>query len=320
MIRFPNSPEQAAGDAGVIRAGGTDLQELRHKGIVAGDLVDLRDVSGMSGVSVTAAGGLRIGALTTCAELAANPMVQASYPALAQAAGGLATPQIRARATIGGNLLQRNRCWYFRHPDLKCLKRGGSACLARQGDHLFHSVFDLGPCAAPHASTVAMALLAQGATVGVVGQDERSVPELLGDGSDPTRDNAIEPGELISHVTLPPPNVGEHAAYFRAISRARAEWPLVEVCARIFVLDGVVIDALVALGGVAPVPLIAAKVAQELVGHRVDHIAAASASASHGAAPLPMTAYKVPLIAAAVESAFAAALDGPAVQALPAGE
>lgn len=320
MIRFPTSPQQAAGDPGVIRAGGTDLQELRHKGIVAGDLVDLRDVTGLREISVTETGGLRVGALVTCAQLATDPRVQASYPALAQAAGGLATPQIRARATVGGNLLQRNRCWYFRHPDLTCLKRGGSSCLARQGDHLFHSVFDLGPCAAPHASTLAMALLAQGATVGIVGQDERTVPELLGDGSDPTRDNAIEPGELLSHVTLPPPNVGEHAAYFRAISRARAEWPLVEVCARVFVLDGVVIDAVVALGGVAARPLLASKVAQDLVGQPVSQIPAACAGAADGAAPLPMTGYKVPLLAAAVESAFTAALDGPAVQAVAVGE
>ena len=119
----------------------------------------------MTGIAWDAAGAARIGASTTIAAIAADARIAAAYPGIAAAAGGLATPQIRHLATLGGNLAQRSRCWYYRNPHIACLKKGGGACPAREGNHLYGVVFDLGPCVAPHPSTMATALLAYEAKV-----------------------------------------------------------------------------------------------------------------------------------------------------------
>ncbi len=153
MIRFPTKLDDASTTDGVIRAGSTDLMERRRLGLADGPLVDLRDLPGLDQIDWDA-GGAKVGARVTIAAFAADPKIQAAYPGLAAAAGGLATPQIRAVATMGGSLLQRSRCWYYRNPEQQCLKKGGDRCLARAGDHLYHSCFDLGPCVAVHPSTI----------------------------------------------------------------------------------------------------------------------------------------------------------------------
>lgn len=311
MIVFPTRLADATGHEGEIRAGATDLQERRRLGLAGGALVDLRDVT--EARDIAAAGdGLRIGALATIAALADHAQVRAAYPALALAAGGLATPQIRAVATVAGNLLQRSRCWYFRAPESTCLKKGGAMCQARAGDHLYHACFDLGPCVAVHPSTLAMALLTYDAKVGIVGGAPRSIGELLGDGSDPRRENRLAPGEVIESVLLPAPAAGERGAYVRAIARARAEWPLVEVGARLGVHDGKIAWAAVAAGGVAPVPLRLGAVEAALVGRAaaIEGLADAAAAATDGAKPLPMTGYKLELLQGAVLEAIERALAG----------
>ena len=157
----------------------------------------------------------------------------ADYPALALTAAGLATPQVRAAATIGGNLLQRTRCWYFRHPHTTCFKSGGDGCPARDGRHLYGVAFDTAPCVHPHPSSLAMALLTYAATVDTTQRRSLAVGDVLGDGSDPSRDHLLADDEVLTHVTLPPPAAGERAAYFRSISRFEAEWPLVEAVCRV---------------------------------------------------------------------------------------
>ncbi|WP_461320452.1 FAD binding domain-containing protein [Bradyrhizobium elkanii] len=141
-----------------FRAAGTDLSERRRSGLSCGAIIDLGPDT--IGVVWNADGSARIGALTTIAAIASDPRLAEAYPGIAAAAQGLATPQIRHMATLGGNLAQRSRCWYFRNPQIACLKKGGADCPARSGNHLYHVTFDLGPCVAPHPSTMAMALLA----------------------------------------------------------------------------------------------------------------------------------------------------------------
>lgn len=308
MIRLPTTEAQvlAALVGAELRAGGTDLMERRAQGVSRGPLVDLQRAGRPTGLSFVGP-GLQIEAATTLAALAADPRVRAGYPGLAAAAGGLATPQIRERATLGGSLAQRVRCWYYRNPSFTCLKKGGDLCLARAGDHLFHVVIDQGPCAAPHPSTVGMALLAYGATVDVQsakGSRVLSMSELFGKGADPTRENTLQDGELIRAVSLPPPLTGERAAYFRAIHRARAEWPLVEVISRLVLTANKVSFARVAVGGVANTPLELPAVEAALLGQGADGFAAAAARAAEGASPLPMTAYKVELLRASVLEAL----------------
>lgn len=315
MIAFPKTVAQAVAGEGTLRAGGTDLQERRHSGIASGPLVDLRDVGDLDTIELQDDGSLRIGARVTAQQLAADEQVQRGWPGVAAAAGGLATPAIRSRATVGGNLVQQVRCWYYRGPDTVCLKKGGVACLARQGDHLFHSCFDRGPCVAPHPSTLAAAFLAFDATVEVAadGAEPRTLtmPELTGDGTDPTRCHTLVDGELITHVTLPPAVDGEHSAYFRATSRSRAEWPLVEVVVRLAMGDeGKVVSSRVVLGGVANTPLDRPECAVQL-DHRPpqpDNLARAAEIAARGATPLPMTRYKVRIVPGAVLEALERAL------------
>jgi xanthine dehydrogenase YagS FAD-binding subunit len=288
--------------AAEFRASGTDLMERRRSGVSYGALIDIPPSPGMTGIAWDSAGAARIGAMTSIAAIAGDARLKAAYPGVASAAQGLATPQIRRVATLGGNLAQRSRCWYFRNPHFDCLKKGGSACPAREGAHLYGVAFDLGPCVAPHPSTVAAALLAYDATVRTNQRPHLTIGQLLGDGSNGAADHALEPGELIEAIELPPPVAGERAAYKRAIGRAYAEWPLAELVARVAVADGVFRLVRLAAGGVAPVPirLNGAEAAAHGAPVSPATISAAARAASAGAKPLPMTAYKLDLLAGLV--------------------
>lgn len=302
MIRFPANVDDALGHEGEFRAGGTDLQERRHLGISSGALVDLRDIADLDRIEAGPTGGLRIGAKVPMAVLATDSRISAGYPGLARAAGSLATPQIREVGTLAGNLLQRSRCWYYRNPHARCLKNGGTACLARTGDHLLHACFERSACVAVHPSTLGMVALAYEAMLRIGGAPHRSVEALYGDGADPRREHTLEAGALLTHVDLPPALPQEQAAYFRAISRSRSEWPLVEAIVRLWIEADRVKAARVAVGGVAAVPLRLRRVEEALTGKPPDDASfgAAAKLASAGASPLEGTRYKVGLLEATV--------------------
>lgn len=283
--------------AAEFRAAGTDLSERRSSGVSSGPLIDLSPGPDTIGMHWADDGSLRIGAFTTIATIAADVRLAAAYPGIAASAQGLATPQIRHLATLGGNLAQRTRCWYFRNPHIACLKKGGAECRARSGNHLYHVAFDLGPCVAPHPSTMAAALLAYDAKIATDRRSSLAIGDLLGDGAS-ARDNALQPGEMIRSVELGVPLQGERALYKRAISRTHAEWPLVEVCARAVVRDGAFQFVRLAAGGIAPVPLRLTAAEAALQGQPADigTIVVASERATSGAKPLPMTGYKLDLL------------------------
>jgi xanthine dehydrogenase YagS FAD-binding subunit len=285
------------------------LQVRRALRIDTGPLCDLRDLPGLDAIE-SVAEGTRVGARVPIATIASHAMLAAPYPAFALAAGGLATPQIRAVATLGGNLLQHVRCWYYLHPEFRCLKRGGRECFARTGDHLYSSCFDLGPCVAPHPSTMGLALLAYDAQVEIHRRASMSAPAFFGDGSDPRHENRMPDGHVLTSVLLPPPLFGERAAYVRAIARSRAEWPLVEVLARVVVESGAIRYARVAMGGVANIPMRLASVEAALEGSpsNAATLERAASIASDGANPLPMTKYKVELVRGTVLDALERAL------------
>ena len=292
------SSATSAGSAPEFRAAGTDLSERRRSGVSWGPIVDLLVTSGTIGIDWAADGSARIGAFTTIAAIASDERIRNAYPGIVAAAQGLATPQIRHLATLGGNLAQRSRCWYFRNPQIGCLKKGGSDCPARSGNHLYHAAFDLGPCVAPHPSTMAMALLAYDATIATDRRSRLSLPDLIGNGTNGAADHALEPGERIEVISLPAPLASERACYKRAISRSYAEWPLVEVCARAVVSGGIFQHVRIAAGGVAPVPLrlTACQAALEGKPANAEIIAQAAQLATSGAKPLPMTGYKLELL------------------------
>jgi xanthine dehydrogenase YagS FAD-binding subunit len=248
-------------------------------------------------------GGVRIGAATTVGAIAADPRIAAAYPGLGAAAGGLATPQIRRVATLGGNLAQRSRCWYYRNPHIPCFKKGAAVCPARAGNHLYGVVFDLGPCVAPHPSTLAAALLAYEARVNTNHRVGISLETLCGDGSDPTADHALSDGEIILSVELPAPLPGERGLYKRCIGRALAEWPLVEVVARLVISTGSIAHLRLAAGGVAPVPirLTRAEAVAQGAPACAQTIANCAAAAIANAKPLASTGYKLALLRGLVQ-------------------
>lgn len=306
MSRIPTTIGEATAAHGEFRAAGTDLQQRLRSGVSSGPVVDLRQLASLSGISWDPDGRASIGALSSIASLASDAKLARAYPGLTQSAAALATPQIRSAGTVGGNLLQRNRCWYFRHPGTSCFKKGGNSCPARDGNHLFSSCFDLGACVAPHPSTLGMALFAYEAHVEVAGTGMRPVGALYGDGSDERRDHQLGAQELLTMVLMPAPLAGERAAYFRAAARAAAEWPLAEAVARLVVSGGRIVFARVAVGGVAPIPLRREQVEAALVGQPAngETLHRAAALARDGARPLPMTAYKVDVLCATVQQAL----------------
>ena len=281
-----------------FRAAGTDLSERRRTGVSRGPIVDLIASSETTGIVWGADGAARIGAAISIAAVAADAQVVRAYPGLAAAAGGLATPQIRHLATVGGNLAQRSRCWYFRNPHFSCFKKGGSECPSRSGNHLYGVAFDLGPCVAPHPSTLAAALLAYDAKVATDKRSGLSIADVLGDGKNGASDHALQAGEAITSIQLPAPLANERAFYRRAISRTHAEWPLVEVVVRAVVAGGRFETVAVAAGGIAPVPLRLTNVERASIGQPATEATVESAAkgATAGANPLPMTGYKLDLL------------------------
>lgn len=284
-----------------FRAAGTDLSERRRSGVSKGPVIDLV-LPGDDGIVWGADGAATIGAFATIETIATDKRIKEAYPGVAATALGLATPQIRHLATIGGNLAQRSRCWYFRNPHIACLKKGGSDCPARTGNHLYSVAFDLGPCVAPHPSSMAAALLAYDAVVTTDRRKEISIEELLGYSSDGRADHALQPGETIRSITLPAPLAGERARYKRAISRSYAEWPLVEICARAVIADGQFKFVRIAAGGIAPRPLRLTVSEAALEGRPPTEATIANAAklAADGAKPLPMTGYKLELLSGLV--------------------
>jgi xanthine dehydrogenase YagS FAD-binding subunit len=284
-------------------AGGTDLSERRRSGLSRGALIGLSPSPDMDGISWGPNGDATIGALTTIEAIATDVRIAAAYPGLAAAAKALATPQIRRQATLGGNLAQRSRCWYYRDPQVSCFKKGGSNCPARTGNHLYGVVFDLGPCVAPHPSTLAAALLSYGAKIATDRRVGLTIEQFLGDGSNGAEDNLLEGGELIKRVELPSPMQGERALYRRAISRAYAEWPLVEVVVRAVIVDRAFQFVSLTAGGVAPVPLELTAAAAAVGGKAVSpaNIRLASEHSIREASPLKMSFYKLDLLKGLVQ-------------------
>jgi xanthine dehydrogenase YagS FAD-binding subunit len=310
MITIAKQMGEALQAEGEYRAGGTDLQARRRLGLSRGAIVDIRFLKGQDEISWGAEDALSLGTLVTLHQIATDPKVRQLYPGLALSAGGLATPQIRHMATLGGALLQHTRCPYYRQPAFRCFKKGGEGCPARDGNNPNGVVFDLGPCVYPHPSTMGMALLAYDAQFVTHASGPRPVSALYGDGSDPRRDHTLQPGELLTKVLLPPPLTGEKAAYLRATSRAEAEWPTVEVLIRLQVNDNaadrVITLARVAVGSVANIPMRLPGVEEALTGQPAlpEAFQIAAAQAAEGTKPLPQTGFKVELLAKTIAAAL----------------
>jgi xanthine dehydrogenase YagS FAD-binding subunit len=285
-----------------LKAGGIDLLDhLKEHLIEPPRLVDLKSVPGLDSVSVEADGSLRIGPLVTLAKIAAHSGIRSTHPGLAQACGEAASPQIRNVATIGGNLLQRPRCWYYRLASYRCLKKGGDVCFAVAGENRYHTIFADGACNAPHPSNAAMGLMAHGASfVFQGGRGTRTVPAdqfFTIPGNDPRHDNAKAPDEILTSIHVLAA-AGARSVYASVKEKAAFDWPLVSTAVLLRADGGVVRQARIILGAVAPVPRRSAAAEQALIGKRLDDATAETAAnaAAAGAHPLSENGYKVELL------------------------
>ncbi len=288
----------------VAMGGGTDLLPQVNDGIVpAARLVGLAAIPGMVAIAETV-GGLTIGAAATIADVAAHPLVHRRYAALAEAAGGLATPQIRNEGTIGGNLNQRPRCWYYRSPLIPCLKKGGDRCYALAGNTRLLCVTGGDRCYIVHPSDTGVALSALDATLETAGPNggrELTMGEFFaGPSQDVLRENALEPGELVARIALTD-DAPERSIYLKVRERESGDFALVSVAVALS-LDGeaagtVISKARIVLGGVAPIPYRAVEVEDYLTGRPAAAVdpAAAAALALTSATPLPQNGYKLPM-------------------------
>jgi xanthine dehydrogenase YagS FAD-binding subunit len=286
----------------VAKAGGMDLLDLMKEGIVRpARVVNLKLIDALSEFRLDAT-GMQLGALMTLARIERDPGIRSHYRALAEAAAHAATPQVRNAATIGGNLLQRTRCWYFRNNHFHQIAK------ADHSEHQHHAIFDNERTVMVHASTPATALVAYGASVHLTsnGGSSRTValqdfllpPEMERD-----RDAAIADGEILTHISVPPIRANTRCAYHKQTERESYDWPICDA-AVVLQMDGEkVADARIVLGWVAPTPYRPVESENILIGRTLDEEAAedAAAAAVRSATPLARNAYKVDILRAVLK-------------------
>jgi xanthine dehydrogenase YagS FAD-binding subunit len=284
-------------------AGGTNLVDLMKLEVETPTrLIDVTHL-GLDAIEETPAGGLWIGAGVSNSALAADQRVRERFPVLSQALLAGASGQLRNRATVGGNLLQRTRCRYFQDTAKPCNKRTpGAGCSAREGEHRNLAILGHSPsCVATHPSDMAVALAALDAIVHVRGLRGARAIALVDlhrlPGDDPSRDTVLEPGDLIEAVELRPLAFAARSRYRKVRDRASFAFAVVSVAAAVDVADGTVRDVRLALGGVAHKPWRAVAAEDALRGQRADQAAFAAAAAAElsAARPLRDNAFKVGL-------------------------
>jgi xanthine dehydrogenase YagS FAD-binding subunit len=299
-----------------LLAGGQDLLTSMKEGIVEPPhVVNLKGVPGLNKIEDLGPKGLRIGALVTLADLHEHAGVRARFPGLAEAAHAIASPQIRNLGTVGGNLCQRPRCWYFRLEHVVCLKKGGDTCYSASGENKYNSIFGEGPSYIVHPSDLAPMLVALGAVATIYGaKGERTVLlekffTMPGEG-DIRRENVLAHGEVLTRVDVPVSPVAKRSTYLKFRERPSLDFAMSSVAAALDLgADGRVADARIVLGAVAPKPWRVPKAEAALKGQPANEASFAKAAeiALEGAAPLAKNEYKVPLTKTLVRRALAQA-------------
>jgi xanthine dehydrogenase YagS FAD-binding subunit len=303
-------------------AGGTDLLGLMKDFIVSPErLVNVKNLD--SAITVVD-GGLRIGAAARLIEVVEHVTVRRLYPALWSAAERVGTPPIRHQGTVGGNIMQRPRCWYFRNEEFSCLKKGGSRCHAVEGENKYHAIFGDGPCHIVHPSSLAVPIVAYGGRFRIVGPS--GVREIeAGDFFQLPNVNlygetVLQPNELLTHVVLPAPSAVLTGRVVRSASyevrfRQSFDWPLATAAVNLGLDGNSVRAARVVMGAVAPVPWRVPAAERALVGRTLSEATAmdAALAAVAGARSLSANAYKIQLARTAVKRAVLLAAGLPPV-------
>lgn len=301
----------AANEKYKIIAGGTDCLSLLKNGVLPvypEVLVNMKTVAGLAYIEEDAE-GLRIGALAKLADIAGSPLVRERYNLFADAAKSIASPQIRNMATLGGNLCQDTRCWYYRCPsvageDYRCYRKGGRVCFAVAGDNRYHAILGGKGCFAVCPSDTAIALTALDAEIMVQGLGgERLIPIkdfylIMG--------TVLKPGEIVTGVRIPKPPAGNKQRFIKFRLGKAVDFAIGSVASVITMVDGICREAGIALGAVAPAPVRAMAAEDAIKGKAVNATTAgeAATAAVAGSVPLSMNAYKVEIAKALVIKAI----------------
>jgi xanthine dehydrogenase YagS FAD-binding subunit len=290
----------STGDAR-LHAGGTDLLGCLRDGVFGAEkVVSISRIEELKGVRQLGNGSLRIGALATVSEVAGHPLLAERYPALVQAAREVASPQLRNQGTIGGNLCQKPRCWYYRG-DFHCSRKGGSQCFAVAGENQYHCILGGEGCYIVHPSDIAPALVAYEARVEIAGaKGSRTVPVeklYVLPGQEITRETILKAGEVVTAVLLPRPPEGLRSSYRKVRARGSWDFALAGVALALRLSGGKVAGARIVLAGAAPVPWRSPEAEEALAGRPLDEatVARAAAAAMKAARPLEHNGYKIDL-------------------------
>jgi len=299
-------------DDAVVMAGGTDLVgEMKDYSAAPKRVVNLKTIDGLSYIQQEGT-VLRIGALTTLTDILTDNGVIRDYPVLRQAVSVIASPQIRNMATLGGNILQRPRCWYYRSEDFPCLKKGGARCYAVGGVNTYHAIFGSGPSYIVHPSDAAPALMALDSTVKILGprgekevalDDFFTLPEM-----NIRRENILRPNEIVVELIVPKPEPNSKGIYLKVRERDSIDFALVSLAAQVTVQNGICQRASLVFGGVAPVPWRAIEAEHYLRGREITVSRAENAAeaAVEDAKPMPDNSYKVKIAKNLVKQALLA--------------
>ncbi|HVS11691.1 MAG TPA: xanthine dehydrogenase family protein subunit M [Planctomycetota bacterium] len=311
----PARGRETARESVKLLAGGQDLLgELKEHLVEPERVVDLKRIPGLERIEPAPDGSIGIGALATVAALGEDAAVARGFAVLREAALSVASPQIRNVGTVGGNLCQRPRCWYYRHEKALCLKKGGSECFAHGGLNKYNAILGGGPSYIVHPSDLAPALVALGAEVTLRGKGgERTLAlerffTLPSEGS-VLRENVLASDEILTRVKLPaPPAGGWRSTYVKFKERGSYDFALASVALALSMQGDTIREARLCLGGVAPIPWRVSAAEAALAGRKIDAEAARAAgeAALKGAEPLQHNAYKIPLAKALVAKALLA--------------
>ncbi|HHY84864.1 MAG TPA: xanthine dehydrogenase family protein subunit M [Verrucomicrobia bacterium] len=300
----PASARELVADGGAYLAGGNDLLNMMKDHLVEPTrLVNIKSLPGLNRIQ-PGPQTWTLGALVTVAEIEDHAELKKTFPGLQQAAAEAASRQIRNVATLGGNLAQHSRCWYFRHRDTLCLKKGGDTCYARHGENKYHSLFTGNTCISPVVSNLAVALAVLDATVVVdrEGKEMRmTIPEFYAKAWDnPMAHNSLSPGDLILRVEIPVQN--RRSAYQQISEKASFDWALVSCAASARVEGGKVTQARIALGSISPVPHLVKAANDFLEGKELNEETAGQAAELmlQRARPQRHNGYKIPMARALI--------------------
>ena len=305
--------QQQKKSAAVVGGGSEYLQLMKDRVVTPDYVINLKTISGLNYIREER-GGFRIGALATLAELEEHDAVKEKLLILSEAAGEAASPQIRNAGTVAGNLCQRPFCWYFRSSNFNCLRKGGEVCYTVTGDSRFHAILGGGPSYIVHPSDTAPALVALNAQVKIAGPaGEKTIPLekfFVLPSVDFKRENILKSDEIVTEIYVPYPKSGSKGYYHKVRERLAWDHAIVSVATVVETSGGVVREARVVLGGVAPIPWRASKAEEFLRSKKIDEETARQAGeiALEGAKPLKDNVYKVGMSKSLIQRALLASV------------